>query len=57
MLLYTCTVVKLNLVTEDNLVIASYFPVGCSQLTKNVKVELTETAGRCTVYASTEIII
>ena len=40
-------------VTEDNF---RYFLVECSQFTEYIIVELTETAGHCGIYASTEIV-
>ena len=40
-------------VTEDNF---RYFLVECSQFTEYIIVELTETAGQCGIYASTEIV-
>ena len=40
-------------VAEDNF---RYFLVECSRFTENIIVELTETAGQCTIYASTEIV-
>ena len=40
-------------VAEDNF---RYFLVECSQFTENVIVELTETAGQCAIYASTEMV-
>lgn len=39
-------------VAEDNF---RYFLVECSQFSEHVIVELTEAAGQCAIYASTEI--